>query len=128
MHRKSMSVYLINGNIYFCCVIKEGFFLNFLLNTWTWIALSGYEKYLIVLLNNINIWFFKPHNIWSREIELDCFWTIPLDIINYTKECGNILDELLTYVTMTCNTQSCTKSAVMWMEISSCINYQKIEL
>ena len=30
---------------------------------------------------------------------------------NYTKEWGNILDVLLTYATMTCNTQSCIKSS-----------------
>ena len=70
---------------------------------------SGYEKYFTMLLNNINIWFFTPHNIWPREVKLDCIWTIPLDIINYTKELGNILDVLLIYVTMICNTQSCIK-------------------
>ena len=58
--------------------------------------------------------------IWSREVELDCIWAIPLDIISYTKEWGNILDALLTFVTMTYNTQSGIKNAVMWMEISSC--------
>ena len=69
-----------------------------------------------------------PHNIWCREIELDCIWTILLDIINYTEEWGKILDVLLVYVTMTCDTQSCIKSTVMWMEISSCTNYQMMEL
>ena len=46
------------------------------------------------------------------EIELGCIWTIwtiLLDIINYTKEWENILDVLLVYVTMTCNTQCCIK-------------------
>ena len=33
-----------------------------------------------------------------------------MDIINYTKEWGKILDVLLVYVTMTCDTQSCIKS------------------
>ena len=47
--------------------------------------------------------------IWPREIKLDCIWTTLLDIINYTKEWGNILDVLLVYVTITCNTQSCIK-------------------
>ena len=42
-----------------------------------------------------------PHKIWCQEIELDCIWTILLDIINYTKEWRNILDLLLVYVTMT---------------------------
>ena len=51
-----------------------------------------------------------------------------LDIINYTKEWGNILDESLIYVIMTCNTQSSIKSTVMWMEISSYTNYEKMEL
>ena len=52
-----------------------------------------------------------------------------MDIINYTKEWGNILDFLdVIYVTMICNTQSCIKSTVMWMEIAPCKNYQKIEL
>ena len=32
-----------------------------------------------------------------------------LDIINYTREWGNILDVLFVYVTMTCDTQSCIK-------------------
>ena len=75
--------------------------------------------YLTVLLNNINIWFFKPHNIWPREVDLDCIWTILLDIIHYTKKWENILYVLLTYVNMTCNIQSCIKSVVIWMEISS---------
>ena len=51
-----------------------------------------------------------PHNIWCREIELNCIWTILLNIINYTKEWGKILDVLLVYVTMTCDTQSSIKS------------------
>ena len=33
MQRKSMSASLIKGNKYVCCVIKEGFFLNFFFNT-----------------------------------------------------------------------------------------------
>ena len=64
-----------------------------------------------MLLNNINIWFFTTHNISHKKVELDCVWTIPLDTNNYTKEWGNILDVLLTYVTMTCNTQSHIKKA-----------------
>ena len=32
-----------------------------------------------------------------------------LDIINYTKEWGNILDVFLVFVTITCYTQSCIK-------------------
>ena len=81
-----------------------------------------------LLFNNINIWFSTPLNIWSRDIELDCIWTILLEIINYSIEWGNTADVLLVYVTMTCNTQSCIKSTVIWMEISSCTNYQKMEL
>ena len=76
----------------------SGFIITFqteLDYTWTWITLSGYEKYLTGLLNNINFWFFKPHNIRSSEVELD--------------ESGNILDVLLTCVTMTYNTHSCIK-------------------
>ena len=49
------------------------------------------------------------HNIWPREIELDCSWTICVDIINHTKELGNILDVLLVFVTVACDTQSCIK-------------------
>ena len=79
-----------------------------------WIQKILYFWYLTTLI------FGFPHNIWSREIELDCIWTILLDIINYTKEWGNIRDVLFVYVTMRCNTQSCIKSTVMWMEISSC--------
>ena len=45
-----------------------------------------------MLFNNINIWFSTPHNIWSKEIELECIWTILLEIINYSKEWGNIVD------------------------------------
>ena len=95
----------------------SGFIITFqteLDYTWAWITLSGYEKYLTGLLNNINFWFFKPHNIRSSEVELD--------------ESGNILDVLLTCVTMTYNTHSCIKSAIMWMDISSCANYRKMEL
>ena len=39
------------------------------------------RKYLILLLNSINIWFFTPHNILVKEIELGCIWTILLGII-----------------------------------------------
>ena len=39
------------------------------------------------------------------ENYLDSIWAIPLDITNYTKELGNIVDVLLVYVTMTCDTQ-----------------------
>ena len=81
-----------------------------------------------LLFNNINIWFSTPLNIWSRDIELDCIWTILLEIINYSIEWRNTADVLLVYVTMTCNAQSCIKSTVIWMEISSCANYQKMEL
>ena len=56
-------------------------------------------------LNNIS---FSHHTI-SDLGKLDCIWAIPLDIINYTKEWRNILEVLLVYVTMKCDTQSCTK-------------------
>ena len=32
-----------------------------------------------------------------------------MDIINHTKELGNILDVLLVFVTVACDTQSCVK-------------------
>ena len=60
----------------------------------------------ILLLNNINIWFFTPHNIWPRKIELECIWIILLDKINCTKKWGDIVDVLLVFVTMTCNIES----------------------
>ena len=37
------------------------------------------------------------------------FQTVLLDIINYTKEWGNIVDVFLVFVTMTCNTQTYIK-------------------
>ena len=39
------------------------------------------------------------------ENYLDSIWAILLGITNYTKELGNIVDVLLVYVTMTCDTQ-----------------------
>ena len=88
---------------------------------WIW-------KILNCLLNNINICFFTPHNIWPREVELSYIWTIPLNIVNYTKEWGNILDALLTYVTMAFNTQCWIIGTIIWMELSSCTNYQNMQL
>lgn len=72
--------------------------------TWTWTEISGYHKYLTLQLNNINILFLTPHNVWVREIELDSIGTILLDIINYSREWENILDVLLVYVTRACDT------------------------
>ena len=45
-----------------------------------------------MLFNKINIWFSTPRNICAREIELECIWTIVLEIINYSKEWGNTVD------------------------------------
>ena len=63
-----------------------------------------------MLFNKLTLGF--PHNIWSKEIELDYIWTILLHKINYTREWGHILDVLLVYVTMTFDTQSCIKSTM----------------
>ena len=38
-----------------------------------------------------------------------CIWSILLDLINYTKQWGNILDVLLVFVTMICDTQRCIR-------------------
>ena len=84
--------------------------------TCTRITLDREKKYLTLPLNDINIWFFTPHNICLSKIVLGCIWTILLDIINYTKEWGNILDMLLVYMTMKCDTQSSIISTVMWID------------
>ena len=65
------------------------------------------RKYFTLLLNNIKIWCFLTQGNWT--------WTIPLDKINYTKEWRYFLDVLLVYVTMKCDTHSCIKSKIMWM-------------
>ena len=85
--------------------------------TWTWRTFSGYEKHLIMLLSHINIWFFRPRNIWPTEVEGGFIWTIPLNIINWTKEWGKILDMLMPYVTMKYNTKSSIKSSYVAEDI-----------
>ena len=54
--------------------------LNLDLDNSCWI-----QKILNLLLKNISIWFFTPNKICPRETELECIWTIQLDIINNTK-------------------------------------------
>ena len=100
------------------CYLLNGIGLEMDLNNSCWIW-----KYLTLLLNNINIWFFTLDHIWPKEIELDSVWTILLEILNYTEEWENILNVLLVYVTMTCETQSYRKITVMWMNYVNYVNY-----